>query len=300
MRQLVTDDEGKLRVGLRQRGDAGIDHDAVVGGVGVDAFVDDVLQGNGAGHHRPHADRAVDAVAAQIDAHRLCAVGLQPAPHPARRAGERDQFAVERDDLVMIADARLRRRRAVGHRDDRRAHPGEIERLGGERLKAARQAARRHRGEADLRRDSVLAEAAVGDPQPERDVFDAVDGGVVATHLRDLLAALLGRDRLCIKLGQARDRCTSGQRGNERQHQDARRYGDTPRHEEVRTRHQPLPSPRSFPQLAQPTQAVVARKAASTGTAGRPPRPQARTKSLRPFHSFRGWGGRRWLRPPPC
>jgi hypothetical protein len=96
----------------------------------------------------------------------------------------------------------------------------------------------------DLRRDAVLAESAVGDAQAEGDVVDAMDGCVIAPHLRDLLATLLGRDRLRVEIGQARDRRAAG--GDEREQTQERN---------THTQRQPLPTGEKLASASQPAQA---------------------------------------------
>ena len=138
------------------------------------------------------------------DRDRPLAVVSQEAADPSRRAGDRNRFAVERDDLVAGHDPGRRGRRALYNRDDRRPDPGQVQRLGGKRPVLAGQALRRDRQQADLRRDPVLAVGAIGGADAEGDRVEPVQLRVIIPQLRDFLPAPLGGDVVGRERGNVR------------------------------------------------------------------------------------------------
>ena len=256
VRQLVPDDGGELRVGLGQFDDGRLDDDLLAVGEGVDLVRRHVDDRNGAAHHRVDRHRAIGAVAADVGLERRRAVGGEPLVHPARGAGDRNEFAVQRRDLVAGDDAGLRGGRFRDHRDYRRPRPGQAQCLARIGAVAARQALRCRGMKADLRRLPAVAVGAVGGADAEGDAVDAMQLGVIGADVRQLLPALLGVDFVRRQLRQLRHR-----------------HGALRAHE--RARHQqgaPAPTQRTRPSARgqsasghQPDQAEVAGGSSTTG-----------------------------------
>jgi hypothetical protein len=199
-----------LRVGFCERHDAGIDNDPSIIGVSVRFVGRDVFDGNGAADHRLDGDRLVLAIAAQIDRDLLLPILLEPFLDPALCARHRNELAVERNDLVTIADAGLRSGRALYDRDRGRPRPAQVHRLVGKRAKALRQALRRGGEQAYLGGDAVAAKRTVGNADAVGDTVHAMQFAVIRAHLRDLLAPLLGLHLVFVEVRQLADRPAAG------------------------------------------------------------------------------------------
>ena len=115
VRELMSDDERKLRVCARNSQDARMDDDLVAGCEGIQRGVGFKFDRNSAGFYRGHSVHFIRAVATHQDLDWPLAVVAHKSANPSSRVGAWHRFIVESQKVVAGFDSGRGSRRRVGN-----------------------------------------------------------------------------------------------------------------------------------------------------------------------------------------